>query len=86
MLVIVYAVPYSFSCSIRSTFQTTIDELQSALGDLKTFCDTCVEKEGESFMTANVYCLECKMKYCNRHHKVSAGFCAKVLYKLLLPP
>lgn len=54
----------------RSSTQTSLDELESALKGMKTFCDTCTKIEGEMFMTANVYCPQCDMKYCNRHHKV----------------
>lgn len=62
------------TCSQKTTVD--IDNLPSALKDVKpTFCEAC-EKKGKHKMTANTYCVQCERKLCAAHEEVITDSCS----------
>ena len=58
------------SCVCREKTDVKIEDMPSAIADLKTFCDACI-KQGKMKMTAKCFCIQCKKKFCAKHVEVS---------------
>ena len=65
-------VSYLISFVCRTDVPITTTGLPSALVK-PTFCNTCTDK-GVQGQTANVYCVQCDAKFCNKHREVRFSY------------